>query len=34
MVLGDKDASEEIKRKALVWKNKLDADTKKSSSKK
>ncbi|MCR5764016.1 MAG: hypothetical protein K6G00_11605 [Treponema sp.] len=34
MVLGDKDASEEIKRKAIVWKNKLDADTKKSGSKK
>ena len=34
MVLGDKDASEEIKRKAVVWKNKLDAETKKSGSSK
>lgn len=34
MVLGDKDASEEIKRKAIVWKNKLDADSKKSGSSK
>ena len=33
MILGDSEASEEIRKKAIVWRNKLDADTKSGASK-
>ena len=33
MALSDNEASEEIKKKAVVWKNKLDADMKSGASK-
>ena len=33
MVLSDSEMSEEIRKKALAWKNKLDADTKSGASK-
>ena len=33
MILSDSESSEEIKKKAVVWKNKLDADMKSGASK-